>query len=140
VLDALRIVDDTAARIRCDAERDGRWEDMSLWIVSDHGHSSVKHHEDLAALIEAAGIRTMSHPWVYNIAPEVAVMVSGNAMAHLYMNVAARQRPAASTDGIRSLVDMLLDRPSVDLLMTPTDSGASVHTPTARGGLGEHLA
>ena len=128
VLDALRIVDDTAARIRCDAERDGRWEDMSLWIVSDHGHSSVKHHEDLAALIEAAGIRTMSHPWVYNIAPEVAVMVSGNAMAHLYMNVAARQRPAASTDRIRSLVEMMLDRPSVDLLMTPTDSGAIVHT------------
>ena len=49
IIDALRIVDDTAARIRDDAERDGRWEDMSLWIVSDHGHSRVTQHEDLAA-------------------------------------------------------------------------------------------
>ena len=41
IMDALRIVDDTAAQIRADAERAGRWEDMSLWVVSDHGHSRV---------------------------------------------------------------------------------------------------
>jgi hypothetical protein len=113
---------------------------MSLWIVSDHGHSSVKHHEDLAALIEAAGIRTMSHPWVYNIAPEVAVMVSGNAMAHLYMNVAARQRPAASTDRIRSLVEHAARSP-VGRSSHDADGQRSGRShATARGGLGEHLA
>ena len=48
IMDALRIVDETAARIRADAERDGRWDDMSLWVVSDHGHSRVTQHEDLA--------------------------------------------------------------------------------------------
>ena len=127
VLDALRIVDDTAARIRADAERAGRWEDMSLWVVSDHGHSRVSHHEDLAALIEAAGIRTMSHPWVYNIAPEVAVMVSGNAMAHLYLDVTARSRPPVRDERFRSLVAMLLERPSVDLLITPAQQSAIVH-------------
>ena len=126
VLDALRIVDDTAARIRDDAERDGRWENMSLWIVSDHGHSRVTQHEDLAALIESAGMRTMSHPWVYNVAPEVAVMVSGNAMAHLYLNVSARGRPASGDGRLRSLVSMLLQRPSVDLLITPVDGAAIV--------------
>ena len=128
VLDALRIVDDTAARIRSDAERDGRWEEMSLWIVSDHGHSRVTAHEDLAALIEGAGFRTMSHPWVYNIAPEVAVMVSGNAMAHLYLGVGERStaRPAARDARYRSLAAMLLERPSVDLLITPANDGAFV--------------
>jgi arylsulfatase A-like enzyme len=130
VLDALRIVDDTAARIRADAERDGRWKDMSLWIVSDHGHSRVSHHEDLAALIESAGFRTMSHPWVYNIAPEVAVMVSGNAMAHLYLDVTERPRarPTARDAHFRSLVPMLLQRPSVDLLIMPAHESAIVHT------------
>jgi hypothetical protein len=126
VLDALRIVDDTAARIRADAERDGRWGDMSLWIVSDHGHSRVAHHEDLAALIEGGGMRTMSHPWVYNIAPEVAVMVSGNAMAHLYVDVPARSRPASRDGRLRSLVEMLIERPSVDLLITPAGDEAFV--------------
>jgi type I phosphodiesterase/nucleotide pyrophosphatase len=128
VLDALRIVDDTAARIRADAERDGRWQNMSLWIVSDHGHSRVAHHEDLAALIEAAGMRTMSHPWVYNIAPEVAVMVSGNAMAHLYLDVPARSRPSLGDQRFRSLVAMLLERPSVDLLIAPANDSAIVHS------------
>jgi len=130
VLDALRIVDDTAARIREDAERDGRWEEMSLWIVSDHGHSRVAHHEDLAALIEAAGMRTMSHPWVYNIAPEVAVMVSGNAMAHLYLEIPARSRPATQLGRFGALVEMLVERPSVDLLIAPVDGAATVQ---ARG-------
>jgi len=130
VLDALRIVDDTAARIREDAERDGRWEEMSLWIVSDHGHSRVAHHEDLAALIEAAGMRTMSHPWVYNIAPEVAVMVSGNAMAHLYLEIPARSRPATRLGRFGALVEMLVERPSVDLLIAPVDGAATVQ---ARG-------
>jgi hypothetical protein len=127
VLDALRIVDDTAARIRADAERNGRWEDMSLWIVSDHGHSRVSHHEDLAALIESAGIRTMSHPWVYNIAPEVGVMVSGNAMAHLYLDVSAHARPATDDGRFRSLVEMMLQRPSVDLLLAPRGAVTMVH-------------
>ncbi len=127
VLDALRIVDNTAARIRDDAEQDGRWKAMSLWIVSDHGHSPVVHHEDLAALIEAAGMRTMSHPWVYNIAPEVAVMVSGNAMAHLYLEVPARSRPAAGDGRVGALIEMLLARPSVDLLITPVDAAAVVY-------------
>ena len=128
VLDALRIVDDTAARIRDDAEREGRWKGMSLWVVSDHGHSRVSHHEDLATLIEASGMRTMSHPWVYNIAPEVAVMVSGNAMAHLYLDVTdrSRSRPTARDVRFRSLVPMLLERPSVDLLITPAHESAII--------------
>ena len=51
VRDAIRKVDETAAHIRADAERDGRWDTMHLWIVSDHGHSPVRAHEDLAGLI-----------------------------------------------------------------------------------------
>ena len=38
VVDAMRIVDETVARIRADAERDGRWPRMHLWVGSDHGH------------------------------------------------------------------------------------------------------
>ena len=38
VRDAMRIVDDAAAEIRRDAERDGRWESMHVWVASDHGH------------------------------------------------------------------------------------------------------
>jgi hypothetical protein len=129
VMDALGIVEDAAARIREDAERAGRWSDMSLWIVSDHGHSRVTAHEDLVRLVERAGFRTLAHPWVFAIAPDVAVMVSGNAMAHLYLDV--RSRAAAARElGERwsPLVDLLLTRPSVDLLLLRQAGGALVRT------------
>lgn len=123
--EALAIVDDAAARIRADAERDGRWKDMHLWIVSDHGHSPVRQHEDLAGLLARLGHRVMAHPWVFTPRPETAVMVSGNAMAHLFLEVRRRHRPwwpalRREWDG---LVAMLLSRPSVDLVLLPTDAG-----------------
>lgn len=115
VLEALRIVDDAAARLRVDAERDGRWDDLSLWIVSDHGHSRVTYHEDLVKVIQGFGHRTISHPWVFSIAPQIGVMVSGNAMAHLYVDIGSRARP--DSRAYADLVDALLERPSVDLAL-----------------------
>ena len=62
MIEALRIVDETAARIRDDAERSARWDDMHLWIVSDHGHSRVTSHEDLTGLIESMAIERCRTP------------------------------------------------------------------------------
>jgi hypothetical protein len=131
VADALTIVDNTAASIRADAEHAGRWEKMLLWIVSDHGHSRVTSHEDLDRLISSSGFRTVSHPWVFTRRPDVAVMVSGNAMAHLYVDLRARRTTGISAH-FRPLVDMLLERPSVDLLITRESERARVTT-AARG-------
>ena len=132
LLDALHIVDDTAAAIRADAEHDGRWDDMSLWIVSDHGHSRVQWHEDLVQLVADAGYRTIAHPWVFAIEPEVAVMVSGNAMAHLYLDLQSRERGDATSPRWRPLVDLLLARQSVDLCILPSARGdcAAIRTAT----------
>jgi hypothetical protein len=131
--DALQIVDETAARIRADAEADGRWDDMHMWVTSDHGHSPVTSHEDLAGLVADWGYRTIAHPWIYKLKPEVAVMVSGNAMAHIYVDLGARERaywPDLSTR-YHALVESLLERESVDLLLLPTTNGAIVRS--ARG-------
>ena len=123
VLEAMRIVDDAAARLRDDAERDGWWDDTHLWIVSDHGHSAVHTHEDLAGVVAATGLRTVAHPWSAGFAPEAAVMVSGNAMAHLYLDVDQRQRawwPALASRH-EALAQALLAREAVDLLLLPHD-------------------
>jgi len=131
IAEAMRIVDATAARIRADAERAGRWEDMSLWVVSDHGHSPVSRHEDLERVVQAQGYRTMAHPWVFSRAPDVAVMVSGNAMAHLYVDPSSRER---STRGLPAayepLYATLLSRPSVDLMIVPHGMDASIVSAT----------
>ena len=121
VRDALRIVDLAAGRLREDAERGGWWNDTHLWIVSDHGHAAVGAHEDLAGIVASTGMRTVAHPWSAGIAPQVAVMVSGNAMAHVYVGVQQRQRQwwARLEPTTSALVDMLLSRPSVDILLLP---------------------
>jgi hypothetical protein len=121
VVDALRIVDEMAGTVRTEAERRGEWERTSLWVVSDHGHSAVREHEDLVALVGRLGYRVLAHPWIFTVRPEVGVMVSGNAMAHVYVDLRRRLRPwwPALAPGWGQLADALLERPSVDLLLLP---------------------
>jgi hypothetical protein len=126
VMQAMKNVDRTVERIRSDAERDGRWEQMHLWIVSDHGHSAVQQHEDLAGIIEAWGVGVRAHPFTVGRNQQVAVMVSGNAMAHLSLDIGETTRPWWPRLASRWewLADRLLERESTDLLILP-------HSPTA---------
>ena len=135
VHEAMGIVDATAAEIRRDAERDGRWESMQLWIASDHGHSPVTAHDDLATLLRSFGHRTIAHPWVFAGGRDAAVMVSGNAMAHIYLELDRRQRPwwPALEARWSGLASALLDRPSVDLLILPHAPGLFEIRSRARG-------
>jgi hypothetical protein len=136
VREAMRTLDDVVAEIRHDAERSGRWERTQLWVVSDHGHSPVERHDDLAVLMgETWGFRTLAHPWTVGAGHEVAVMVSGNAMAHLYLELEHRQRPfwpalAARWEGV---VHSLLERSSVDLVILPQAPGEAEVRARGRG-------
>jgi len=135
VIDAMRIVDETVAQIRSDAERDGRWKKMHLWVGSDHGHSPVREHEDLVALISGWGYTTLAHPWAFNASADVAVMVSGNAMTHLYLDLEQKTRPwwPSLGDKWNDLADSLLTRESVDLLILPTSAASCEIRARGRG-------
>ncbi len=124
VRDAMRIVDDAVAEIRRDAERSGSWPQTQLWIVSDHGHSPVRWHDDLAEWLRSTGRRVLAHPWTLGAGHDIAVMVSGNAMAHLYLELEHRARPGWGVlrDRWRETLDALLARPSVDLVVAPLDA------------------
>jgi hypothetical protein len=136
VHDALAIVDDVAQRLRADAEKSGRWDDLHLWIVSDHGHSAVHTHADLATIVADGGHRVVAHPWSAGLASDVAVMVSGNAMAHLYVELDSRERLWWPRLGARwsRLARLLLTEPSVDLLLLPHSPTQCEVRSAARGG------
>ena len=123
---AMQIVDETVAEIRSDAERANIWESMHLWVVSDHGHSRVTDHDGIDGVIADMGFRVISHPFVFSLRGEVAVMVSGNAMAHIYLDLQRRDRPWLSQLGGRwaELRDALLSRPSVDVMILPVSPGS----------------
>jgi hypothetical protein len=134
--DALRIVDNLVGEIRDDGERRNAWDDTHVWVVSDHGHSPVAYHEDLAGLVRNLGFRTIAHPFVHSFRGEIAVMVSGNAMAHIYLDLTQRERPAWSRLGARwrSVKAALLARDSIDLMIIPQSPGmCEIHGSRGRG-------
>lgn len=118
ILKAMRILDDTVGALLDESPDATR-----VWIGSDHGHSCVARHDDLQQALAQRGYRTMSHPWVHGRA-DVAVMVSGNAMAHLYLELEHRRRPlwAALSPRWAELAAWLEQRDSVDLMLLPDDA------------------
>ena len=132
---ALGVVDATVAAIRRDAERDGRWREMHLLVVSDHGHAPVVAHDDLADAVRSLGYRVRAHPWAMRPGRDVAVMVSGNAMAHVYLELdrAARPHWPALRARWSTLVAELLARPSMDLLIVPTSPTSAEVRARGRG-------
>jgi arylsulfatase A-like enzyme len=121
VHDAMRVVDDVCGRIRADAERSGRWDSTHLWVVSDHGHSRVTTHEDLARVVASLGFRVVAHPWTVRRGAQIAVAVSGNAMAHIYTGLESRTQrfwPSLSSKW-DCVANMLLSRESVDVMLLP---------------------
>jgi hypothetical protein len=123
---ALKIVDNAVAEIRSDAEKRGTWDKTYLWIVSDHGHSPVEQHDDIAGFVRRMGFRTIAHPFVYRLGAEVAVMISGNAMGHVYLDLQSRVRPylPSMDERWQRLKHALLARDSVDLMIIPVAPGA----------------
>lgn len=133
VLQALRGLDAMVGRLRDDATRTGR--PLDLIVVSDHGHSSVHSHLDLAGFVAARGHGVLAHPWTFAGGDEVAVMVSGNAMAHLYLELGRRERPWWPSLERRwgSFVAELGAHPAVDLLLLPRGPGACEVRSATRG-------
>jgi Type I phosphodiesterase / nucleotide pyrophosphatase len=84
VLRALRRVDDTVAEVRARLAARGELEDTLVLLVSDHGAAEVQVHLDLADWFRGQGVRTLSHPVVWEKEPQAAVMIAGNGSAMVY--------------------------------------------------------
>lgn len=132
VLTALKTVDNTV-RLLLDAfAAQGRRDELELWIVSDHGHADVAQHEDLAGRVRDWGYSVRAHPWVIG-GSDVAVMASGNAMAHVYLELGRRRASVwpALRDRWNPLLARLLELPSVDFaVVAMADGHIAVHSDT----------
>ena len=98
-------------------KKQGRWQDTLLIISSDHGLTSTHAHFDLADFFSERGRRTLKHPLIFKNSPDVSVMISGNAMGHVYLHDI--NRPLYGTevnDSMGSLLPELLERKEVDFL------------------------
>ncbi len=130
VLTAMQTVDHTVSLLTEAFAKQGLSDELEIWIVSDHGHADVTQHEDLAGRIAGWGHSVRAHPWVIG-GNDVAVMVSGNAMAHLYLELDRRRRAIwpALRDRWQPLLAKLLTLPAVDLAIVAMGEGqVGVHS------------
>jgi hypothetical protein len=106
VLEACRKIDEAFGEFMWRARANG--EPPAVFVVADHGASSVSEHRDVALELEAMGISTIRHPLhVWRRRARAAVMVSGNGAAHVYFLDA----PA----GASNLIERLIRLPGVAL-------------------------
>ena len=63
----------------------GIWEKTLVLVSSDHGNTATASHLDLSRLVEETGYRVFEYPMVHRRNCTAAVMVSGNALAHVYL-------------------------------------------------------
>jgi len=128
-------IDRAIATAHAIAARD-QWDGpLHVWIVGDHGHAPVSQHDDLHGWLEDEGWRVMAHPSLKTRRADLALMVGGNAMAHLYAHPHQRTRSWWGTHGTRwdALADALIQRPSVDLMAMAHDAQRVEVRHAARG-------
>ena len=106
VLESYRRIDHALGRFVARARAQG---DLpALFVTSDHGASAVQEHCDIALVLEKWGVPTVRHPLhVWRRDAEAAVMVSGNACAHVYF--------VSRPDCAERLIPRLLELPAVRL-------------------------
>ncbi len=86
-LDAYRRVDDTVGLLAHKLGEARLREEVVLLIVSDHGLTDTDSHFDLEAWLEARRGPVLAYPRLRGLmgGARAAVMVSGNAMAHVHL-------------------------------------------------------
>ncbi len=107
VLDSYRHIDRALGRFVAAARRHG---DLpAFFVASDHGASAMPEHCDIAMTLERWGVPTMRHPLhLWRRGAQAAVMVSGNACAHVYF-------PSGDRELAERLTRALVELPAVRL-------------------------
>jgi hypothetical protein len=124
VREGVRDVDHAIARAQAIAARDGWGDALRIWVVGDHGHMRVSQHDDVHGWLDSLGHRVLAHPHMHVRGADIALMVGGNAMAHLYLEPERRERSwwPALAQRWQSVLDGLLARPSIDLAAVALDA------------------
>lgn len=110
-------------------------EEHLIVVASDHGATRIRSHSDISSALEGIGLRTLKHPILWRRSPQAAVMVSGNAAAHVYLAPGSpRSRrwtvaeiESGKIDGVpRGIVRYLAQLPGVALIAGTDEDGSIV--------------
>lgn len=119
-LDAYKFLDESVGQAMQALHERQELKTTRIVLSSDHGLSDTHTHFPLAEHVQTMGYRALYYPKIWPRKPKAAVMVSGNALAHLYLQKkgswAYRPRGAGLWAEHGDLMASLADHASVDLL------------------------
>lgn len=129
-IEAYRRFDRALGRLIDAMVKRGRLDGTLLVLSSDHGQSTTHTHFELDQFVAKYIPKTLSYPrlWRNLIGAEAAVMVSGNAMANIYLAGPRGWDDAPELDRGRpaELVAALLDQPAIDHLIMRRSGRSSI--------------
>ena len=124
---AYRFVDFSVGRVVEKLKRLGRWDQTLLIISSDHGLSATHHHLDLALFFQKRDIKTLYYPVIWKMNPKASVMISGNALGHVYLLADRSDSPIPGQqveEILGPIWDELLAREEIDFAVRRAGNGS----------------
>jgi type I phosphodiesterase/nucleotide pyrophosphatase len=133
-----RVIDAAVGRAADLLRAAGAYDSTLIVVCSDHGHSPVDTHFDLAPRLEADhGLRIAYHSWrLAPPDPHGAVCVSGNGMAHIYLRAGGwdhAPRRGQIDEAYPGVRERLLAEAAVDLVLSRADQPGWLMAESRRG-------
>ncbi len=100
-------------------KKNNLWNDSLLIITSDHGHTNTNRHFDLVDFCKSIGKQVFYYPLIlqkFYKAFNCSVMVSGNSMAHIYLNENFNWSEKFNINNHKDFLNLLLKNDAVDIV------------------------
>ena len=125
VIDSYRRIDNTLGLLAKSLEREGRLDETLLIITSDHGLTQTHSHFDSLEFMSHQGYKTFYYPNVFKhfTDAEAACLISGNAMANIYVKSEDGWGRKSKFEELSNLVESFVERPEVDIVAGLDENG-----------------
>lgn len=123
VIQAYQQFDAELGKIRSQMEKQGMWDETLFVLASDHGMTATHTHFDLIKFMEGEGYQTFYYPRIFKKNFNLAVMQSGNAMAHIYIKGQMGWEHRNEKDDLEVLMDRLSRRKEIAWVATLDKEG-----------------
>jgi hypothetical protein len=125
VIDSYRRIDNTLGLLAKSLEREGRLDETLLIISSDHGLTQTHSHFDSLEFMSHQGYKTFYYPNVFKhfTDAEAACLISGNAMANIYVKSEDGWGRKSTFEELSNLVESFVERPEVDVVAGLDENG-----------------
>ncbi|MEM7008986.1 MAG: alkaline phosphatase family protein, partial [Thermodesulfobacteriota bacterium] len=125
VLDSYRRIDNTVGLVAKSLKSKGRLEETLFVLTSDHGLTQTHSHFDSLEFMNSQGYKTFYYPNVFRHFwdADAGSLISGNAMANIYVKSPEGWSRKSTYEELESLVDNFLERKEVDIVAGLDEKG-----------------